>query len=822
MNQERDQHVEALKIGRSLDLAETCAQALKVTTSLLGAPLVTLEILEPESRAILGPWLQRRSEGEPSGGESGRTAVCEPIGAFGKLHLTLEDVPEQRRLLTLLVRRIELAWRSCLQQYDLERSRSALERRRDLDRRIGRELAQVNGTSHLTEVIQRLLDSIVPTEFVAVYFLSPADRSLELSTAKGFENWEIEDAVRTAWNRHPGEVMRSGRTIDVPDTMLDEAQQTLTSKRRHEIRSRLFTAIHCGEEIVGTIGLASSKPNYFDEGHRDIIRFLADLAGLAWGRIRESRRVRLRESMLRTNARISSVLLASTHFEAVAEEILELLADSLEADSACVVSLDEGTGLPGVIATWPSGSPPEAALELVARHQAELREGRDVVSPIGFRYRDGATRLGPEQLPVLVAVPMVSSGTTTGAIVVRILEHSVQWNEVTIEAIRQVANGIIATSARNRLEGGLRNRQRLEAVGELAAGIAHEFNNLLWPIHSYSRMARERIRDPEVRVMLEEIEKASTRAGEQVDRVLDHCRNRRQELRKVNLDQTIEDALRFLRHSIPSGVTLEESIEWVGMARVEVGGLHQVLIQLCRNACQAMPNGGTLTVRLAPASDRLAVLEIGDDGCGMDERLRERMFEEYFTTRRSEGSIGLGLPMVADRVREMQGTLEIESTPGRGTTIRIGMPVEPGNGGDEAAEERSRVSGAPAPGTLVHLVDDEEQIRAMCEDLLKILGYEVRTFARPEELIRDFRAEGRRPDAIITDLSMPEMSGIELARTIRSMDEAIPIICCTGYGAEETEQEAKAAGITTFARKPLDLDEFDHILRTELTAGVTG
>jgi nitrogen-specific signal transduction histidine kinase/CheY-like chemotaxis protein len=811
VEQKKDYYEDALHIGATLDLANTCEEALKVCAHVLDLPLITLEILDEESKSILGMKLQHKNDKAIRDVE--RVPHVEPIGKFGLVHFEIADLPDAHKLGPLLYRRIELAWRSCLQQRQIEITQAALDKRRDMDRKISKSLSHVTNNQELSTEIEVLLELIVDTEFTATYFLNQENNELELCTAKGFEDWEMKDALKTAWFRHPGHVLRTGQVIDVPDTLLDHQNQTSTSMRRHKIRSRLFIPVRLGNNVIGALGLASSKPDYFTDGHRDILNFMADLAGLTWGRIREEKGRERRELMLHTNAKISSLLMTTPNFHDVAKSVLELLTDAIDAPLASIVEFSPKSQSTKVVASCPTGSQIDVPMSFCEEHMDAFLRGEEITSSNQSNY-NFANDDDLDHMK-MIGVPLVSGGITRGALVVKCSVRCQMWADVAFDMVKQVANAIAAADSRSRLETRLRHSQKLEAIGTLAGGIAHEFNNLLWPILSYTQLLKERISEPSMVDMLKEIEKASTRATKQVSQVLDGCRLNEPDIEVVHLKSAIEDSLQFMERSVPASIKVKAILEDAGNANIDVAGLYQVILNVSNNACQAMHGSGTLTVRLTKLDEESAILEISDDGHGMNDHTRSRMFNAYFSTKTSEEGTGLGMSIVQRIIEDMGGNITITSALNKGTRVRIELPLINECTEIKSAPKNVTMSDLDAPydGIMVYIVDDDDAVRTMCVEIIESFNYQVEPFADPRDLLTAFTNNEQKPRVIITDLSMPIMDGIELTKVIRETDRDVPIICCTGFGSDDLEREAIETGVTAFARKPLRVEDFGQLLK---------
>jgi K+-sensing histidine kinase KdpD/CheY-like chemotaxis protein len=570
--------------------------------------------------------------------------------------------------------------------------------------------------------------------------------------------------------------------------------------------------------VIGALGLASSKPGFFNDGHRDILNFLADLAGLTWGRIREGKGRERREHMLHTNAKISSSLMTTPNYHDVAKAVLELLTDAIDASVTGIVEFSPKSKSWQLIASWPEEGilADDELISFCEQNKGALLRGEEASN--SFDSDHPQSHDDPPGYLKMTGIPLVSSGITRGALVVKCSIRCHMWADVALDMAKQVANAISAADSRSRLETKLQHSQKLEAIGTLAGGIAHEFNNLLWPILSYTQLLKERISEPNLVDMLEEIEKASTRATKQVSQVLDGCRLNEPDIEVVHLKSVIEDSLQFIERSVPASIKIEEVLEDVGNANIDVAGLYQVILNISNNACQAMPQSGTLIVKLKKLNDQVAMLEMSDDGHGMDDHTRNHMFEAYFSTKTPGEGTGLGMSIARRIIEDMGGKIGITTALNKGTKVMVELPL---------IKESTRIKptsnpvpinelDAPYEGLMVYIVDDDDAVRTMCAEIIESFNYQTESFSDPRDLITAFMNNEKKPNAVITDLSMPIMDGIELTKALRETDQDVPIICCTGFGSDSLEQDALKSGVTAFARKPLRVEDFGLLLRNAI------
>lgn len=372
-----------------------------------------------------------------------------------------------------------------------------------------------------------------------------------------------------------------------------------------------------------------------------------------------------------------------------------------------------------------------------------------------------------------------------------------------------------AEAEKDALEIQLRQAQKMEAIGTLSGGIAHDFNNILSPIIMYTEIAlREMDTDNSLRPYLEQVVKSSKRASDLVKQILTISRQTERQRIMMQLTPIVKESLKLLRASLPATIEIHQEIasdwDWIIGDSTEI---YQIVMNLCTNAAHAMEEkGGVLTVGLSnvelPQEEtahginikpgKYLRLTIQDNGHGMTPELLERIFEPYFTTKEIGQGTGLGLALVHSIVKNCGGGIQVFSEPGRGTTFHILFPVM------ESEEAFERESAVPLPQgkERILFVDDEPDIVAAAKIILEQLGYEVVALTSSQEALAVFQADPEKFELIITDLTMPQLTGLDLAKAILSLRPEIPIILCTGYGNTVTVERAKAIGITELYVKP--------------------
>lgn len=395
--------------------------------------------------------------------------------------------------------------------------------------------------------------------------------------------------------------------------------------------------------------------------------------------------------------------------------------------------------------------------------------------------------------------------------------------EATISAIRDGRGAIInyVSVARDvthevELETQLRQAQKLEAIGTLAGGIAHDFNNMLSPILGYAELALMSVQEEgQVRHSLQEIHSAGKRASELVKQILAFSRHSEQEQRRVHMDSVVGECMQLLRGSLPSTISIRLNLDECPPIMADPTQMHQVIMNLSTNAYHAMrEHGGVLTVGLkkaviSTASPPVGVempageyvqLTITDTGQGMTEDTLERIFEPYFTTKRVGEGTGLGLATVHGIVQGHGGYVAVFSRLSEGTTFDVYLPAAQRPPAAPTAEllaiERT------SQGERILIVDDEPAIVSMMTRGLEARGYHVEGFTDSALALKAFEDSPEDFDMILTDQTMPKVTGLELARRALKIRPELPVILTTGYSDSVNEHVARQVGVRDFLFKP--------------------
>ena len=380
-----------------------------------------------------------------------------------------------------------------------------------------------------------------------------------------------------------------------------------------------------------------------------------------------------------------------------------------------------------------------------------------------------------------------------------------------------------AEAEKSKLQKQIHQIQKMEAIGTLAGGIAHDFNNLLWVILGHTeRVLRKLPEESPIRSNLENVRIASKRAGGLVDQILTFSRQSEGVSRPVSLQNLAKETVKLLEATLPATIVIETNIDSTcGPVFGDASQLQQVIMNLCTNSYNGMGERGLLTIHVARVeiesrsadaaeqSGPYVLLEVGDNGSGIDPKIMEKIFDPFFTTREVGKGTGLGLATVHGIVTGVGGFIRVSSELGKGTTFHVHLP-EAAPVSTLAAEEDQVSAGASDEGEQILVVDDEPQVLAILQQMLDELGYIVTACPDGEQAVDVVRAEPDRFDLIITDQTMPKLTGGQLTEQLHQIRPQLPVILATGLGQAVSEENFREHGVCALLKKPV---EYDHLAR---------
>jgi GAF domain-containing protein/ActR/RegA family two-component response regulator len=637
--------------------------------------------------------------------------------------------------------------------------------------------------------------------------------------------------LRLACAGHPfyAEAFRAKRPAasydDVDDTpMPDSLREVL----RH--RTKLLVPIVAKDAVIGAfIPVWWTARREFTEEELQLMESIAGQAGAAIenARLFADNQRRLEELSLLYE--LSRAVTGQLDRRALVETIYRQLSRVLDAPIADIVAYDEIRQEFEILLLVTNGVLQRAAagrryplgvglMSRVVERRAPIR-----VDDYAAACRREGVEAVDDQLPerFWLGAPMIAGNEVVGVLGLR--RSARPWAEADERLLENIA-GLAALAFRSSRLYEERTRAyselvaaqdhlvrmgKLQALGEMASGVAHGFNNLLMSILGRTQMLLQHVQDPRLRDWLQVIERASLDGAQTVRRLQEFTRIRRdQAFVPVDLNQVVREAVevtqfRWRDEGATGGVPLEVVTRYGQLAYIsgDPVELREALTNLILNAVDAMPLGGILSVTTRVDGDRVEVT-VGDTGEGMDDEVKKRLFEPFFTTKGTRG-MGLGLSMTFGIISRHAGQIEVDSMPGKGTRIHLRLPVAWDVARELPDSRRDEATTAVEP---VHclVVDDEEAVREMLGDLLVIGGHTVVLASTGEEAIERLRSE--RFDVVLTDLGMPKVSGWEVARACKALSPKVPVVLVTGWGVELSQEELEANGVDAVLSKPLNVD----------------
>ncbi|MHC4792205.1 MAG: GAF domain-containing protein, partial [Planctomycetota bacterium] len=599
------------------------------------------------------------------------------------------------------------------------------------------------------------------------------------------------------------EAYRQRKPIIVNDYTAEHPSKSGYSDGHLQLKRFMSIPIFEGDRVVAVAALGNKQKKY---NPGDVRQFRLFMEGLwqAMQRQKAQDSLRERERELTLRNKISEVFLTASGDE-IYTKIIDLVLDVMESKKGYFGYIDQNGDLVCPSLTKDIWDKCMISDKNIVFHREtwgglwgrSLLEKRTIYSNDSFKLPEGHVHLHNA-----LATPLIHHDRLIGQLAVanKMTDYTDEDSKL-LEMIALKVAPILKTmlddqrykSEKEKLENELRQSQKMEAIGTLAGGIAHDFNNILSAIVGYSEMALGHIAgNSRVRQHIGQVLKAGLRAKDLVKQILAISCHGKPERKPVQIQLIIKEALKLLRASLPTTIEIRQNIPTEsGHVLAEPTQIHQVMMNLCTNALHAMQDkGGILKVKLASVKigarntaypdlepGPYLKLSVGDTGYGMDEDTMKRIFDPYFTTKEKDVGTGMGLAVVHGIVNNHGGTITVHSKIGEGSTFHVLLPqVE-----KEIGYEIESVAPLPTGNRRILFVDDEKALADLGKHMLEDLGYKVDIRVSSIEALELFKVRPHRFDLVITDMTMPNMTGDKLAGKLMAISPDIPIILCTGY-----------------------------------------
>ena len=789
--------------------------------------------------AELFPYATQRQHVFSKDGDEREVTIA--LGAYGYLTLASRDAAlnvadvhavcaSTRAITEAIVRHMTPAHRASIDSW--------LSKCHAREQIIAMRLAEVRSIAELTNEVEFLALQACCAQSVGVYVLHPETARLQLLRATGLTDAQQRAANLDAETSHPGEVTRTGRAVILHEQLANASA-----------RSRMFTPIRVDGVVIGVLALTSTHENGFSSGHMHSIACLSEFIAIVYARIAAQfdaeRGVLLNEALHAASER----MLVQIDWRPLANAALAIMGSALDASAMALLELPPTSGTaqetPPMEFLWQPlfGLPWLHALrvrEVANAERMRLANDRSVLVTI-----EGSAHQ-------TLLIPVFAEGALWGVLAYEPRSDragALTRNDLTV--LRSFAQTCGAVMTRERVDESMRKRQKIEAVGMLASCIAHDVNNRLWPILLYTELLESSPAiDERSKQMLHDMQHAARALGELVQQVLVISQRRDRVLELVPVAEVAIGIANILRSSAAQGITIKTAIDVdVGTVLGDAGSFHQALMNLATNAISAIQSNyrtrdhatsetetllhlGTIFIEVVSeyrAGQRVIKVVVQDDGAGIDAVMREHLFEPYVggesydEGQRASGErplVGLGLSVVHRIVTEMDGHITVDSAPGRGSRFVIVLPIV-----DTARVEEFGGTLAASPiheanlGECVLFVDDDAVVLEVGQQMLESIGYQVIACSRALDAVAILADPTKIISLLLTDLTMPEMNGIQLARESKRLRPHLRIVCCTGFSDPKTETSAIEAGMSAVLRKPIHLELFAETLRRVIDEG---
>lgn len=687
-----------------------------------------------------------------------------------------------------------------------------------------------------------LLERVIPYDASNIQTIQ--DGRVILARMRGYERIgpDAERAAREAFFRaHDAPNIRRMLETRKPHVISDtwSDPQWVRVPGLEWIRSWAAAPIIVEDEVVGFINADGTEPGEYDARHADILDAFARQAASALlnARLYEQSQRQLRE--LSAIYQVGQRLQQLQPPIALAQEAIRALSEVIGYEHGSVMLLDSETGVLETVALIEKGmDAPSLEAEMEPVRAFDIRLGRGItgwVAEHGESLRVDDVRTDPRYIGVRegmmseLCVPMKVGDRVIGVINVESVRPAA-YSESDQRLLETVAAQLAVAIHNARLYEDLQRAyeqlklsqdeamraERLRALGQMASGIAHDFNNVLTPVLGYLELALEHPAMPDgARADVERARRGALAASSIVARLREFYRPRdaAEPFGPVDLNRVIREAVDLTRprwRDIPQeqGIVIDTRLDLGPSPRVQgdPAALRDLLTNLIANAVDAMPNGGSITIRTETEGEHV-LLSVADTGVGMSEEVRRRAFEPFFSTKGSQGT-GLGLSICYGIVQRHGGTIDLRSEQGKGTTVLVRLPISA-----EALPLGQDETLPPLPPLTILLVDDEDSVRAVIGRMLTRAGHTVIAVGGGREAIAEI--QHRRPgeiDVVITDLGMPQVTGREVARASKAHAPLTPVILLTGWGGKMGQELGRPEDVDAILTKPVQTTDLHRSL----------
>jgi signal transduction histidine kinase len=859
----------ARRVSRSLDETAVLAAALETLREVFGGPSGAVLVALPRScdlhvtaqrgedaaeglAAALLPWRGRFEEGEivhePTIAVDGALRAALPQAARSWVGIPLRDGGGLVAVLLLargrtqpfvedevsLLRRLAHPVEAALENARLfARTQAQLIENQTLFE-VSRSVGRADELDDLLSDILRVVDARLDHRNAAILLPDDGGRSLYVRASVGYHGDLAGLELPLDGPSVTAVCFRTGHVVNVPDVRAHAGYVAASD----DIRSELALPLKIGERVLGILDVESDRRDAFGPDDERLLSAVANQAAIVLHNASLLAETRARATRFEAVSEIARAVSATLDPRRLERAIVSQLARLVPSERYAMlrydherrrtlraVVLDGKTNLAhdGDALSWPFDDGLDPAT--LVPHRAEwlpnlaVDAGRAAAESRHVAHGVGALVLVPIALDGRVAAAIVAASTRPHAFTaehLRLLEI-VSYHVGAALKNAELYSRLQASYVQlNEAQDGLVRSEKLRALGEMASGVAHDFNNVLGAILGRAQLLRARLGESELAAELEIIEKAARDGASTVRRLQDFTRVRTdREFEPVALQQVIEDSISLTRgrwrdEAERAGLSYEltTSLEPTPRVAGQASELREVLTNLILNALDAMPRGGALALSTRQETNPVGtwiVVEVEDTGDGMPEPVRARIFDPFFTTKGVRG-VGLGLSVVYGIVQRHGGRIEVDTIEGQGTTMRIHLPACETGVGEEPAPPP--IHAAPAVGAPLRIlvVDDEPSVRTLLADLLRTAGHEaVETASGAEARAR--LDEDPDFDLVLTDLGMPELTGWDVARAIGERPSPPPVVLVTGWGIQLDDALLASSGVASVIAKPFTIEE---------------